>query len=294
MTALLQSLSPPLSRRMFAMVAAGGMFVDPSFGVVAQAAAPRVQFDAALTAACSDVTAVAGQGLAAGDRLYEAEFRVSMLVTAGSEDDLKELMITINDRERRLRVVDFAPQTEMASDIAGAILRKETLDKTATFDLGIQAALSAGGCELKGTPTAAGHWSKHNVVDETYQKLPPKKLVLASGTLGGGSGVFFKLHPSSQDSLQGAHTFRVLFAAPADWRIGRVTLTCEARGYSKVLFVKQEESAGRAEMTIGLYRAGDVAAQRAAQRLSTSYLPAPISQAAQRRASAARTTLIFQ
>jgi hypothetical protein len=143
------------------------------------------------------------------------------------------------------------------------------------------------------TPAIGGHWSQKRAVSDTYHKLPPKRLVLASGTTGGGYGVFFKLHPTSQDSLQGAHSYRVVFAAPANWRIDRIVLACSARGTSKVLFVKQEESSGQVATTISLYRAGDIAAQQAAQRLAGPQTPTAAVSAARASAAATRKALIF-
>jgi len=241
----------------------------------AQAASPRVQFDAATTVECRDVTTDEFRQLNPTQSLLEAEFRISMLVTAGSEADIKDVMIVVQNPERRLRVVDYFPKNELASEIAGTIQRQETSDKATTYDAGISTTSGLGTAPVGAsvTPSLGGHWSNRQGTSEIYHKLPPKKLVLAAGTMNGGQGVFFKLHPTSQDSLQGAHSYKVMFAAPRDWRIDRVTLSCHARGYSKVLFVKQEETSGRAEMTVSLYRAGDLAAQHAAQRVGNSYTP---------------------
>ncbi len=267
-----------------------------NFGVAsAQAAAPRVQFDAATTVECRDLSTEEFQRLNPTQSLLEAEFRISMLVTAGSEEDIKDVMIVVQNPERRLRVVDYFPKNELASDIAGTIQRQETSEKATTYDAGINATFGTGASPIGAslTPSLGAHWSQRQGTSEIYHKLPPKRLVLAAGTMNGGQGVFFKLHPTSQDSLQGAHSYKVMFAAPRDWRIDRVTLSCQARGYSKVLFVKQEESSGRAEMTVSLYRAGDLAAQHAAQRVGNSYAP-PTSASADGSIATRKMMMMFE
>ncbi|HEX4131580.1 MAG TPA: hypothetical protein VHZ24_16190 [Pirellulales bacterium] len=277
------------------ILATAVIVASSTFGSVdrAAAAAPRVQFDTATVVECRDVTPPSAYRLSPNERLYEAQFNVSMLLTAGSEDDLKEMLLFISSPERRLRVVDFFPRNELASDITGPIERKETTERTTMIEFGPHATVTSGPVQVQGTPGAAAQWTKHTGTDETYHKLPPKKLIVASGTTGNGSGVFFKLHPSTQDSLQGAHSFRVTFAAPADWRFDRVKLRCEARGYGKVLFVKQEELAGATSLTVGLHRSGDVAARQAAYRVAESYRVSS-GTAQQAQAAATRRALMFE
>ncbi|MBS0207455.1 MAG: hypothetical protein JSS27_00740 [Planctomycetes bacterium] len=243
----------------------------PSF---AHAAPPRVRFDTDATAVATDVTTDEQLKTNPQTRVLAVELRVSMLLEAGSEDDLKEVLITVDSPEQRARVVDFFPRTEMSSDAAGPIARQETTELQHTLDVSgnLLPSLRVGPAEVQTSPGVGNHWTEKKTALETYQRLAPKKLLRASGTLHAGHGVFFKLHPSNQESLQGTHMFRLQLAVPAEWRYDRLVVTCQARGVSKVLFVKQEETAGQGRMTVGLYLSGDAAAQRAANRLANAYL----------------------
>ncbi len=261
----------------------------------AEAAAPRVRFDMAPCVEARDITTAEFTALSPRERLIEADFRISMLVTSGKEDDISEVFVVIESPEQRLRIVDFFPKNALFSDIAGTIKREEKREGSSTYDLGISATAGApaGPVAFDVTPSIGAHFTQSRSASDCYEKLPPKKLVLAAGTTSGGHGVFFKLHPNSQDSLQGAHTYRVVFAAPANWRLDRVVLSCRATGTNKMLFVKQDEMSGQAESTISLYLAGDVPAQQAAQRLGHVQTPSASVSAARQSTMATRKALMF-
>jgi len=100
--------------------------------------------------------------------------------------------------------------------------------------------------------------------------VPPKQLFLASGTTNRGHGVFFKLKPSSQASLEGQKEFVCLFIVPKDWRGDYACIACRAKGYNRSLWTRVEEC-GTAEVCVGLYLRGDPEARQAAKQLARAY-----------------------
>src|SRR5690606_20732202 len=133
------------------------------------------------------------------EKLIEAEFRVSVLIWQGSEHQIEELLFVLSSPQRRLRIVDFWPRTESITDIVGPIERNESHDSTRSLEAALRGSVSAGQAGVNGqlTPSLGAGQTRHEGVKETYKKLPPKQLLLASGTLEGDSSVFFKLKPST-------------------------------------------------------------------------------------------------
>lgn len=242
----------------------------------ALAADPRVTFDVAAAVACRDVTDESFAVSNPHERLIEARLHVSCLLLAGAEADLNELLVTVSSPQRRLRVVDFSPQTLVAAEYAEPIA-VETSEQTSTSieaRLGGSAAVHYGGGTVQAAPHLGAVTSRHQGQKETAQKLPPKHLVLASGTLNGGHGVFFKLKQTNQATLEGARQFTCVFAVPRSWRGDWVLVTCQARGLVSHYLSKRLDIFGHTESYVGLYLEDDAAARRFALRLAEVQGPA--------------------
>ena len=80
----------------------------------------------------------------------------------------------------------------------------------------------------------------------------------------------FRLHPSSQDSLQKTRQFVCQFAVPRGFRGDYVQLTCTAVGTNRgaVRSLDSEVTAGVARYTVGIYLEGDAVARQAADLLA--------------------------
>jgi hypothetical protein len=238
----------------------------------AAAGGPRVEFDLAYTAECRDVTPDEFALTHPDERIIEAYFRISTLVSAGRERDLEELMITVNSSERRLRVLDFTPQTVLLSDIAEPICTVTTDETAKSLDAGLGGSASApvpfG--QVTASPSAGARIAQRDMVQETIKRLPPREQVVAAGTLNGEHGVFFKLKRNSQDAFEGAKEFAVRFVAPIDWRADWVVLTCEARGPGHWYTSARDEISGQTKVLVGLYQEGDLNARAAARRMAAA------------------------
>jgi hypothetical protein len=123
-----------------------------------------------------------------------------------------------------------------------------------------------------GMPTAKIQASAKNAGDSKIieKKLAPKSLLVSSATIDRSHGVVFRLHPSSQDSLQKTRQFVCQFAVPHSFRGDYVQLTCAAVGNNRgpVKSLDSEVTAGAARYTVGIYMDGDVDARRAAELLA--------------------------
>ncbi len=227
---------------------------------------PQVSFDVGPVIACRTVPSAEAAMAEPDEKIIEAKFRVSTLITAGDANDVDELLIVIASPEGRLRVVDFRPKTRMVSDVEGPIETLQTEDVSRSIDahLGGVASAGQGIVDLQLKPSFGGGTTKSNSMKETLKRRAPKSLKVAAGTVHGRTGVFFKLKPDTQSTLEGAKDYCCRFAVPQDWRTDRAVISCFARTESKQYFVTRTHLCGSAEFPVGLYLEGDVEARQQA------------------------------
>ncbi len=186
---------------------------------VAAAAAPRVAFDMSYTVECRDVTPEGYSSKNPDLRIVEAKFRISTRLESGREAELEELLIEITSPDQELPVVDFMPRTELDTDVAGEIEVVENREDSESTNAGLGGTVGVeyGIVKAQASPSAGGGKTHVAGTKETYKRIPPKQLLLASGTIHRGNGVFFKLKPSTHASLEGVRECATLFVVPSDW-----------------------------------------------------------------------------
>ncbi len=238
----------------------------------ALAADPKVVFDVSYAVECRDVTPDEFSLTNPDEKIIEATYRVSVLMLSGCEQDLDELMFVITSPARRLRVVGFLPRTEVTTDIEGPVDVKGTIEDAKSLDvtLGGRVSASYGGVNGQLIPSAGAGKTHRTLSSETYKRLPPKQLLLASGTIAREYGVFFKLKPSTQASLEGMQEFVVQYVVRRQWSSDWATVECIARATSRSYFREKQTKVGHRRVYIGLYQQGNVEAKAAARRLSES------------------------
>ncbi|HEX4150172.1 MAG TPA: hypothetical protein VHY20_14340, partial [Pirellulales bacterium] len=224
---------------------------------------PRVGFDAAGAVECRDVTTREFSAVNPGEKVIEARFRISILFEEGKQEHLEDVMLVIESPEKRLRVTDFSPKTELGTDVSGPIEATEVAERTNTAG----GTIGAAGMAHYGVANASLSDTKHQKNNRTYKQLPAKYLLLASGTTLGEHGVFFKIKASPQTSLEGAKEFTCWFVVPKSWRGDWCLLSCKARAYRKNYLVSKLEMCGQADVVVGLYLAGDEQGKALARRL---------------------------
>jgi hypothetical protein len=218
-------------------------------------AKPSVEFDFARAAECRDVTSPERAGQYPHQRIVEVTLPVSVRFRGVAMEDVDELDIEVNGAAAGLQVFDFAPDTQLASDVDSTIETTTTVKKARSFDATLGGQLPVPYAEIVAhvTPSINAGASRGEVATEKMNRLPPKYAVVVSGTSSAGRGVFFKLKRSSQTSLEGVHELVVQFIAPADWRGGKLLVGCTARGTRKMLWLDQEATLGGAANEVQLY-----------------------------------------
>lgn len=222
-------------------------------GFAASAAAEtRVQFDIPDAIECRDVTPEKCKAEHPQLKAIEGKFRLSARIAKGQESDVVDFLYMLVSSGRRLKIHDYLPNTTLESALADdhiEVAESIESDTSATEDAHVGYKIFNLGATLSQTSkkTEANH----------YKQIVPKALVLASGTTNREHGVFFKLRPSHEASLEGAKEFTFLAIVPKDWRGDWCTVACAARAKSKSLLPTGPTLAGIAEAHIGLYLSGD-------------------------------------
>ena len=107
--------------------------------------------------------------------------------------------------------MDFEPRTSVASDLAGDIEVCATNDKSKSVNVTLGGSLSGqeGPVKAQISPGGGVGQTQNHGAKETFRRLSPKQLVLASGTTDAEHGVFFKWRRSSQVALEGSREVTV-------------------------------------------------------------------------------------
>lgn len=224
---------------------------------------PCVRFDVPPMVDAVDVSTPAFLTANPAEKLVRIRIPISSLVRLDSEGSLLQYLYLVNGPgSTPFQIVDYAPKTATATDIAGPIVEEQTEGESS--NIGFK-AFTPQDFPLKADATA-GH-SSNNSISRRLERLPPQELLAASGTLHRGSSAYFKLKPSTQTTLEGSKQFEVVARVPYSWRAGLVKITCAA--FSKRRGGDDRNAVcGRSEFVVGIYMAGDEAAKQSVWRLA--------------------------
>jgi hypothetical protein len=205
-----------------------------------------VDFDFARTIEGRELKATGGSAALDRERTFAMTLPVSVRFRGLPSEDVEEIAIEIIGGSG-LRVVNFSPATQLASDVADPIRVSTTTRKSSSLDASLGGTLPIPYAELVAhlTPTINAGTARGSSSTETLNRLPPQQAIIVSGTSSEGRGVFFKLKRSSQTSLEGKHELTVTFVAPVEWEDGTIRVACSARGQRRFLWLKQPATLGR-------------------------------------------------
>ena len=247
--------------KFFLKLAAVSVFM--SAAVDCRATDTRVAFDIPSKVECRDVTPEKCAKAHPTMKVIEAKFRISASFIDGNEASTADFVYMISSPEMRMKVLDFLPNTTLESYTAED--RIEVTDSTENSDaITGDARVAYSLLSLSGTKNSTSKKSESN----HYQKVAPKNLVLASGTVNRGHGVFYKLRPSNDASLEGAKEFVLLCIVPKTWRGDWCTVVCSARANKKSAVSSSVSLAGIEQAHVGLYLSGDQEASDLADDLT--------------------------
>lgn len=248
------------------VLAAGGLLAD-DLRIGRYASAAEVQFDVLPLVGCRDVTSTEFAAVNPHERLYEARFQISSLLPRGDAEELVRYLYRIESPHRGFVVVDYLPQTTLASDVVEHLSVERSREDTKSLGINVSGQYDH---LAKGSATAgSGKTIKSSV---RYDLLPPLELLASSGTVSRGSGVYFKLRPSRRTSLEGAKEFVLVLRVPRDWRGDYVRVTCEAVGRKRYVLPTVEGEAiwGGADVLVALYAEGELEAKQVASSMVTA------------------------
>ncbi len=216
------------------------------------AADPKIVFDIPSKIECHDVTPEKCAAAHPSLKVIEARFRISAGFIEGNETSATEFIYLISSPDMRLKILNFLPNTTLESSTAED--RIEVTDQTESSDSATgEVRVGYSLLSLNGTKNTANKKTESN----HYQKVASKHLVLASGTVNRGHGVFYKLRPSHEASLEGAKEFVLLCIVPRDWRGDWCSVVCSARTNKKNTVSSATAIAGVEQAHVGLFLAGD-------------------------------------
>jgi hypothetical protein len=207
---------------------------------------PAVEFDIPRAVECRDVTPRERLVQYPAQRLVEVSLPVSVRFNEVSREEVEEIDIEVSGAMAGLRVQEFAPTTQLASEITREIETTTTTKKTRSLDATLGGSLPIPGAEAaaKITPSISAGLNNCDTAVEKINRLPPKHLVVVSGTCDEGRGVFYKLKRTSQTSLEGVHELAITFVAPRTWPAIAIHVECDALGEKKMLWLKQPATLG--------------------------------------------------
>ena len=225
--------------------------------VVSSAAAraadhPQVVFDIPDKIECRDVTPEKCAAAHPTLKVIEAKFKISASFVEGGESKIVDFDYMISSPGMRLKILDYLPNTTLESTFADD--RIEVADSTESTETNSDdAKVAYTVLSLGGSRAQTSKKSEQN----HYKRVAPKALVLASGTINRGHGVFYKLRPSTGASLEGAKEFTFLAIVPKNWRGDWCSFNCAARSEKKSLVSTSVTLAGIESAHVGLYFVGD-------------------------------------
>lgn len=226
--------------------------------VSAQTIVPRVQFDAPYAIAVRELPAEP-QALP-GEKIVEARIDVSSLISGG-ERDVTQFVYQLQSLQRTMQVQDYLPRSARDTPIHGNIAVNEGREDANSAALDLTGKYQ----ELTNATLHLGQSTKENG-NRKFERLPPLETVVASGTIYRGTGVYFKLHTTDRQLLEGSTTLSVLWRVPSAWRADYVHLRCAAEGRVR----GQAQRVGQRDFLIPVYLSGDTAAQQTAARFANA------------------------
>ena len=222
------------------------------------ASSPDVRFDMAYLVGCRDVTTDEFAAANPKERLVEGRFRISALVDQADLPEGTQYVYRIVNPTGRLQIVDYRPKTRQSTAVAGNVSVEKKQESSKSLGVSL-----SGSFQNLVHGTAGSDLGAKDAAQIKYELKPPMEVVLVAGTVERGTGVYFKLKPSPDRSLEGSREFQLVMRVSRSWRGDVMYVRCEAqqkrRGQLVPRFVTR--------FVVGLYAEGDEGARRAAEDL---------------------------
>jgi len=186
----------------------------------------QVAFDVNAMAPARDASHYGLLSRLPNSRFVEVQLESSALFQPGSTARVTETMIRVLSRHDDVLVADFSPRTELQTDVFGPM--QVSVEEDRMREMGVQ---GVAGYPMVGNASGFAYQSDVGHQTVHFAKKPAMEPLTAAGTLARQRGVYFKMHPSSQTTLEGTHPFRIVFEVPESWRADLLDVTIEAVGF---------------------------------------------------------------
>lgn len=218
----------------------------------------QVAFDVNASAGVRALHAPTAFAHTANTRLVSLELDVSTLFQPGAQQAVKEVMVQAVCRRDDVIVVDYSPRTELQTDIDGPM--QIVQEKDQSRDLNLQ---GIGG--YPGIGTISGAWNQSDYQTQSVQFLqrPAREMTVAAGTTNRQRGVYFKIRPNSQTTLEGSRKLAILLAVPENWRADLMDVSIQAAGLEPPHY-RRDAVVARQSFVVALYQENDTVAAAAA------------------------------
>ncbi|MFN6136991.1 MAG: hypothetical protein ACK480_00645 [Planctomycetota bacterium] len=217
----------------------------------------QVAFDVNASAPARSLYAHSAFARTPNSRLVSLELDVSTLFQPGAEQSVKEVMIQAACRRDDVVVVDYWPRTELQSDIEGSMQVLQERDQSRDANL-----QGIGG--YPGIGSVSGAWNQSDYQTQSVQFIqrPAKELTIAAGTTNRQRGVYFKIRPNSQTTIEGSRKLGLLLSVPENWRADLMDVTIQAAGLEPPHH-RKEAVVARQSFVVSLYQENDAVASAA-------------------------------
>ena len=197
--------------------------------------------------------------------LVRCELHLSSLVIDANALRVDQWIVRCSPRDSAMQIFDYFPRTEAASDIDGSIQIKSSQESTQSFGIGIDGQYAKAiswniGADAGGKQTET----------KTFNRVAPVQAVTVSGTYDRGRGVYFKLHSTAKQILEGEKVFRLTLRVPRHWSGGiidvSVTANSSQRGFAN--WDSRSKQLATTRFAVAAYRDGDDKAATLAMQIA--------------------------
>ncbi len=235
-----------------------------------QAGQPRIQFDMPAVAVAYYQEEVADDSPSTvptpvGWKKVQLELRLSCINGSLADSPMRQCIVRIQPRDSSLQIVDYAPRTEIASELTTPIQVKRIDEKSRSMGL----SLNGSYANVAHGNIGSDNGSK-NTESVQYDRAAPVQAVIASGTFERGRGVYFKLRWTDTQVLEGERRFQMTLCVPPQWRgeLVDVSVVAEAEHRSLTSWESELKPIASANFIVATYLHDDAEAASLAYRLA--------------------------
>ncbi len=238
------------------------IFASASFSVTSSALAAEES-----AAVVFDLPPVAAARAADDDAdLVTVQLRLSSMIETTDVPRIDQWIVRCVPRDSAVRIADYAPRTQTASDLASPIQVKQS--REASQSLGISLDGSYGHLARANAGSDRTNKEQQSV---QFDRVAPIQAITASGTIHRGRGVYFKLRWTSQQILEGEKVFELTLDVPPTWRGSLIDVSVVAQSESKSSFTpwdRETNTIASDHFVVAVYRDGDAQAERRARAMT--------------------------